>query len=143
MKFRNRIIFVPSIILIFIFLLYIPYEIGKIEYIIFGGIGFTICAILYIFAIFEYFQVEENKLIYVNPLRMIRKEIPWNEIVRIYVYSDNVLKAVKIGYGTLTEKEITIDFVIKDYKKLIKMILDKVEGNEKVSIDIKIDDFIK
>ncbi|WP_238902303.1 MULTISPECIES: hypothetical protein [unclassified Clostridium] len=100
-------------------------------------------SIFYLVAVFEYFQVEEDRLIYVNPLGMIRKEIPWTEIVRIYVYSDNVLKAVKIGYGTLTEREITIDFVTKDYKRLIKMVLDKVEGNEKVSIDIRIDDFIK
>ncbi len=122
---------------------YIAYKVKRFDNKLLLGIAVIVSSIFYLVAVFEYFQVEEDRLIYVNPLGMIRKEIPWTEIVRIYVYSDNVLKAVKIGYGTLTEREITIDFVTKDYKRLIKMVLDKVEGNEKVSIDIRIDDFIK
>lgn len=143
MRFKNKKRFLILMFLLILIFRYIAYKVERFDNKLLLGIAVIASSIFYLVAVFEYFQIEEDRLIYVNPLGMIRKEIPWNEIVRIYVYSDNVLKAVKIGYGTLTEKEITIDFVIKDYKKLIKMILDKVEGNEKVSIDVKIDDFIK
>ena len=143
MRFNNKKRVLILFFLVILIFAYIVYKDNRFDYKLLLGAGVIISIIFYLFAIFEYFQVEEDKLIYVNPLRSIRKEILWTEIVRIYVYSDNILKAIKIGYGTLTEKEITIDFVVKDYKKLIKMILDKVEGNEKVSIDVRINDFIK
>ncbi|WP_238907471.1 hypothetical protein [Clostridium sp. YIM B02506] len=144
MKFKNKKRFIPSIVLIGLIFLYLPYKMQKSEYIIFGAISFIVCLIFYLFAIFEYFKVEKDKIVYVNPLRRIRKEIPWNEVIRIYVLNPKgIFKAARIGYGIFGGKEITINAGLKDYKKLIKMVLDKVEGNEKVSIDVRIDDFIK
>jgi energy-coupling factor transporter transmembrane protein EcfT len=142
MMFRNKKIFMLSIILIFIFLLYIPYKIGKVEYIIFGTIGFIISLIFYLFAVFEYFEVDEHKIVYVNPLRSLRKEALWSEVRRIYVYPTGVFKAVRIRYGTL-EEEIVINAGVKDYKKLIKVVLNKVEGNDNTSIDRMIYEIIE
>lgn len=144
MRFKNKKRFIPSIILIGLIFLYLPYKMQRLEYIMFGAISFIVCLIFYLFVIFEYFKVEEHKIVYVNPLRRIRKEIPWDEVIRIYVLNPKgVFKAARIGYGTFGGKEITINAGLKDYKKLIKMVLDKVEGSEKVSIDVRIDDFIK
>lgn len=143
MRFKNKKRFLILMFLLILIFGYIAYKVKSFDNKLLLSVAVIVSGIFYLVAVFEYFEIQEDKIIYVNPLGRKRKEIPWTEILRIYVYSDNVLKAVKIGYGTLTEREITIDFVIKDYKKLIKMVLDKVDGNEKVSIDVRIDDFIK
>lgn len=54
-----------------------------------------------------------------------------------------IFKVVRIRYGTLEENEIVINAEVKDYKKLIKIVLNKVDGIDNISIDRTIDEFIE
>ncbi|WP_326513768.1 hypothetical protein [Clostridium intestinale] len=144
MKFKNKRIFTIPFFMVILLFIYIIYLDSRLDYRLLLGVTVFTATIFYLFAMFEYFEVKEDKIVYANPLRRIRKEIPWDEVIRIYVLNPKgVFKAARIGYGTFGGKEITINAGLKDYKKLIKMVLDKVEVNEKVSIDVRIDDFIK
>lgn len=144
MKFKNKKIFTIPFFMVILIFIYIIYLDSRLDYRLLLGVTVVTATIFYLFAMFEYFEIQEDKIVYANPLRQIRKEIPWDEVIRIYVLSPKgIFKAARIGYGTLTEKELTINAGLKDYKRLIKMVLDKVDGNEKISIDVRIDDFIK
>lgn len=141
MKYKNK-----TSILILLFLLIasfgvIAYLDSRIEYKLFVVIVTFFSSIFYIFALFEYYKVDENKLIHVNKLGLQKKEVFWKDINSIYIYPDKYFKAIRISYGTLNE--IVINTGVKNYKELIKIILHKTKNNLNISIDKRVDDFIK
>lgn len=133
MKYRNKtslMIISPLLILLFGYIAYID---NRVMYKVFLLAGIVSLSVIYIFAIFEYYMVEESKLIHVNRLGFQKKEVSWNEINSMYIFPKGYFKAVRISYGMLNEEEIVINAGVKNYKEL-----DKTKGNPKIVIDKKI-----
>lgn len=144
MIYKNKKIFMLSIIFTIVFLLYLPYKSNKIEYMLFGIIGFVWTSILYIFAVFEYYEVNEKSLIHAKKMGFEKNEALWKDINSIYLYPNGYFfKAVRLKYGTLNEKEIVINTGVKNYKELIKIVLDKTKDNPQISVDIRVHELLK
>lgn len=114
-----------------------------ISYKIFVMIGAIWSSILYIFSLFEYYKVTDDRIIFVSRLGMKKKEAYFTNIYKIYVYPDKLIKAVRIEYGTLGGNEIVVNSGIKDYKKLIRIIIERSEGSPNRLIDKRAFEIIK
>lgn len=125
--------------------LYLPHIVPPpdISYKIFVMIGAIWSSILYIFSLFEYYKVTDDRIIFVSRLGMKKKEAYFTNIYKIYVYPDKLIKAVHIEYGTLGGNEIVVNSGIKDYKKLIRIIIERSEGSPNRLIDKRAFEIIK
>lgn len=138
MKFKNRISTMIVYLLAIILFIVVAYLDNRMEYKVFIIIVVTLSSILYIFAIFEYYLVDENKLIHSNTFNFKPKEVLWRDIKSIYVYPVKYFKTIRISYGMLNENEIVINTSVKNYKKLVEVILDKTKDNPNIEIDKKV-----
>jgi len=110
----------------------------SMEYKVYGIVSVVILSILYIFVVFEYYQINEESIVHVKKMGFERKEAFWKEINQIYVQPNDIFTAVEIRYGRISENSIVINAGVKNYKELVKIVLDKTKNNPKISVDIKI-----
>lgn len=143
MKFKNKVSSMILLLLLIIVNYSIAYSISKIEYKIFIILYTTCASIMYIFAIFEYYQVSEKGLTHVKKLGFQKKEVFWKDINEIFVQPNKYFKAVVIQYGMFNANYIVINAGVKDYKKLVKIVLDRTKDNPKTVVDSKIDELLK
>lgn len=144
MKFKNKASGMILILFVIIINYIIAYFVSEIEYKIFVILYTTWASIMYIFTIFEYYEVNEESLIHIKKLGFEKKEALWKDINSIYLYPNKYfIKAIRLRYGTLNEKEIVINTGVKNYKELIKIVLDKTKDNPQISVDIKVHELLK
>ncbi len=122
--------------------LYFSYNINEFGWRIFCLVFGVWASIMYIFAVFEYYKVDETKIIHVYRLGLKKDEVLWKDICRVYVFGTGFFKAIRIDYGMFGENDMIINTEIKGYKQLVKTILHNTENNPDVSIDIRLDDFL-
>jgi len=143
MKYKNKTSILIILFLVIILFGVIAYLDNRIEYKIFIIIVTFFSTIFYILAIFEYYRIDENKLVHVINFGIQKKEVNWRDIKSIYIYPNKYFKSIRIRYGMLNENEIVINTAVKNYKELIKIILERTKDNPNISIDQRVDDFIK
>jgi len=140
MVYKNK----KSVILILLMILIVyfifVFQFNSIAYRVFGIVGGVIGSIMYIFALFEYYKVDDTKIAYRSRLK--KHEVFWKDICRVYITGEGFFQAIRVDYGMLGENNIIIGSSIKEYKQLVKTILHNTEKNPDVSIDIRLDDFL-
>lgn len=140
MIFRNKKIYMISIIFLVFLFLYLPFRSHKIGNIIFGVAGFLWLFILYIFAIFEYYKVDDNKITHIYGFK--KDEVLWKDIKRVFILPNSLFKVIRIDYGMLSEKNMLINSGVKEYKELVKIIIDKAKENPNISIEKRLIEFL-
>ena len=143
MKYKNKTSILIILLLLIISFGTIAYLDNRIEYKLFLSVITIFSLILYMFAIFEYYTIDESKLVHANKLGFQNKEVNWKDIKSIYLYPAKYFRAIRVRYGLLNENEIVINTGVRDYKEIIKIILEKTKNNPNISIDQRVDDLIK
>lgn len=143
MRFRNSKVIISLLLILIIIFYVIAYFDNRLEYKIFLAAGMTISLGLIIFSIFEYYEVNEKGIVHVKKLGFEKKEAVWSEINKIYVMPNKYFKAVVIQYGILYGNFIVINAGVKDYKKLIKIVIDKTKCNPQINVDNNVNELVK
>ena len=123
--------------------LYFTYQFKEIEYRVFGTIVVIWSSILYVFAIFEYYKIDDEKIIHVYRLGYKTDEIYWKDVNRIFIFSDSYVKGIRIDCVLFSGSSMVINSGIKGYNELVKTIIDKIKDNPNISIDQRLDKFLK
>ncbi|ETA82166.1 hypothetical protein [Youngiibacter fragilis] len=111
---------------------------------VFLSAGVLINTVVCLSVYFEYFVVESDKLINVKLFGLIRHDIHWDKIGRIFYNVDNkLIKAIKIDYGNFWENSIIFNNSLIDYQDLAVNIYNKAKDNNGFSIDYRVLDDLK
>lgn len=136
MRFNNK-TFIMIILLIGIMLIgAIVYLDKRIEYKVLMLVTFIAAIVTYVIAIFEYYEVKEDRLVHVNILTRKRKEVLWKDIYTIYMRPDGFFKAIRIRDDVASE--IVINNGVKDYKDLVKIVLNETKNNSKLDVHFRV-----
>ncbi|WP_102401605.1 hypothetical protein [Haloimpatiens massiliensis] len=132
-----------SLIVCFFIIIGFIYFINSIDDImwkILGACNGIFMLVMYVFAIFKYYKVEDARIIYNSGIK--KHEILWKDICRVYITGEGVFAAIRVDYGLFGENDMVIGRDIKGQKELVKTILEKTENNPNISIDRRLDDFL-
>ncbi|ADL52036.1 PH domain-containing protein [Clostridium cellulovorans] len=147
MRFKNKGYLLILLFFAIIGMYSIAYFDNKIERKIFMWSGAIFATIMYIPAAFEYYEVTEEGLTYRNVFGYRNNTLLWKDIRKIEISTYQVAKIMNFKWveikGGINHGTININRGVKDYKKLIKIILEKTKDNPRVIVDSTIYDFIK
>ena len=110
----------------------------------FLALGAVINTLIGLSLFFEYFLIETDRLINVKLFGLIRHDIHWDKIGRIFYNVDNkLIKAIKVDYGNFWENSIIFNNSLIDYQDLAVNIYNKAKDNNGFSIDYRVLDDLK
>jgi len=109
----------------------------------FLGLGIVINSLFGFSLFFEHFLVGPNQIISVKCFGFIRHEVPWDMIGRMsYNVNNKLVKAIRVDYGSYSEKSIIINNSHINYKELVAYVYDKAKDNRGFSVDYRVLDDI-
>lgn len=142
MFYKNKKSMMAILLLAILALLYFTYQFKGIEYRVFGTIGVIWASIIYVCTLFEYYKIDDTKIIHVYRLGLKKEEICWEDINKVFIISNGYFKAVRIN-SRISGKCMIINSGIKGYNRLLKAVIDRTEENFNIAIDKRLHDFLK
>ena len=93
---------------------------------------------------FEYFLVEQDRLVHVKWFGRVKQDIYWDKVGRMFYSANNkMVKAIKVDYGDFLERCIIFNNSLIGYKELAAHIYNKAKDNPDFSMDSQVFEDIK
>jgi len=123
-------------------MLWLSYKCETVGYRVFGIIVVILTSILYLFGIFEYFSIDDEKITHVRNFRTERDIIYWKDVTIVTVLPYKWIKGITLRSGIAGTYDIVISNSIKGYRDMVRIVYEKTKDNPDVFIDIRVKELL-
>jgi len=103
-------------------LLWLSLNSRAIEYKIFLMIGVIITSVQYVFALFEYFIIEDDKITRVRKFGTKKEVMYWKDVTIVTVLPYKLFKGIILRSNELEAYDMVISDTIKGYKDIVRIV---------------------
>ncbi len=123
-------------------LLWLSLNSRAIEYKIFLMIGVIITSVQYVFALFEYFIIEDDKITRVRKFGTKKEVMYWKDVTIVTVLPYKLFKGIILRSNELEAYDMVISDTIKGYKDIVRIVYEITKDNSDVFIDVRINELL-
>jgi hypothetical protein len=123
-------------------LLWLSLNSRAIEYKIFLMIGVIITSVQYVFALFEYFTIEDDKITRVRKFGTKKEVMYWKDVTIVTVLPYKLNKGLILRSNVFESYDMVIGFEIKGYRDIARIVYERTKDNPDVFIDIRIKELL-
>ncbi|GAA0776063.1 hypothetical protein GCM10008908_28780 [Clostridium subterminale] len=114
----------------------------KIEYKIFGIIVAIIASVRYVFALFEYFTIEDDKITRVRRFETKKEVMYWKDVTIVTVLPYKLNKGIILRSNVLVSYDMVISYEVKGYRDIVRIAYERTKDNPDVFIDVRIKELL-
>lgn len=123
-------------------LLWLSLNSRAIEYKIFLMMGVIITSVQYVFALFEYFIIEDDKITRVRKFGTKKEVMYWKDITIVTVLPYKLFKGIILRSNELEAYDMVISDTTKGYKDIVRIVYERTKDNSDVFIDVRINELL-
>ena len=123
-------------------LLWLSLNSRAIEYKIFLMIGVIITSVQYVFALFEYFIIEDDKITRVRKFGTKKEVMYWKDVTIVTVLTYKLFKGIILRSNELEAYDMVISDTIKGYRDIVRIVYERTKDNPDVFIDVRIKELL-
>jgi len=122
--------------------LWISWNDKEIAYKIFGTIVAFIASVQYVFALFEYFTIEDDKITRVRRFGTKKAVMYWKDVTIVTVLPYKLFKGIILRSNELKAYDMVISDTIKGYRDIVRIVYERTKDNPDVFIDVRIKELL-
>ncbi|WP_346848690.1 hypothetical protein [uncultured Clostridium sp.] len=123
-------------------LLWLSLNSRAIEYKIFLMIGVIITSVQYVFALFEYFIIEDDKITRVRKFGTKKEVMNWKDVTIVTVLPYKLNKGIILRSNVLVSYDMVISYEVKGYRDIVRIVYERTKDNPDVFIDVRINELL-
>ena len=123
-------------------LLWLSWYTKEIGYKIFLMIGVIISSVIYVFALFEYFIIEDDKITRVRKFGTKKEVMYWKDVTIVTVLTYKLFKGIILRSNELEAYDMVISDTIKGYRDIVRIVYERTKDNPDVFIDVRIKELL-
>lgn len=123
-------------------LLWFSYQFEAIGYRVIGIIGVIITSVQYVFALFEYFIIDDDKITRVRKFGTKKEVMHWKDITIVTILPYKLNKGIILRSNILLSYDIVISYEVKGYRDIVRIVYERTKDNPDVFIDIRIKELL-
>jgi len=123
-------------------LLWLSWYTKEIGYKIFLMIGVIISSVIYVFALFEYFIIEDDKITRVRKFGTKKEVMNWKDVTIVTVLPYKLNKGIILRSKVLVSYDMVISYEVKGYRDIVRIVYERTKDNPDVFIDVRINELL-
>ncbi len=123
-------------------LLWLSWYTKEIGYKIFLMIGVIISSVIYVFALFEYFIIEDDKITRVRKFGTKKEVMNWKDVTIVTVLPYKLNKGIILRSNVLVSYDMVISYEVKGYRDIVRIVYERTKDNPDVFIDVRIKELL-
>ncbi|GEM_PF-853352 len=123
-------------------LLWFSYQFEAIGYRVVGTVGVIIISVQYVFALFEYFTIEDDKITRVRRFGTKKEVMNWKDVTIVTVLPYKLNKGIILRSNVLVSYDMVISYEVKGYRDIVRIIYERTKDNPDVFIDVRIKELL-
>ncbi|WP_346848233.1 hypothetical protein [uncultured Clostridium sp.] len=123
-------------------LLWLSWYTKEIGYKIFLMIGVIISSVIYVFALFEYFIIEDDKITRVRKFGTKKEVMNWKDVTIVTVLPYKLNKGIILRSNVLVSYDMVISYEVKGYRDIVRIVYERTKDNPDVFIDVRINELL-
>jgi len=123
-------------------LLWLSWYTKEIGYKIFLMIGVIISSVIYVFALFEYFTIDDDKITRVRRFGTKKEVMNWKDVTIVTVLPYKLNKGIILRSNVLVSYDMVISYEVKGYRDIVRIAYERTKDNPDVFIDVRIKELL-
>ncbi len=123
-------------------LLWLSWYTKEIGYKIFLMIGVIISSVIYVFALFEYFTIDDDKITHVRRFGTKKEVMNWKDVTIVTVLPYKLNKGIILRSNVLVSYDMVISYEVKGYRDIVRIVYERTKDNPDVFIDVRIKELL-
>lgn len=123
-------------------LLWFSYQFEVIGYRVVGIVGVIIISVQYVFALFEYFTIDDDKITRVRRFGTKKEVMNWKDVTIVTVLPYKLNKGIILRSNILVSYDMVISYEVKGYRDIVRIVYERTKDNPDVFIDVRIKELL-
>lgn len=123
-------------------LLWLSWYTKEIGYKIFLMIGVIISSVIYVFGVFEYFIIDDDKITRVRKFGTKKEVMYWKDVTIVTVLPYKLVKGIILRSNVFEAYDMVISYEVKGYKDIVRIVYERTKDNPDIFIDIRVKELL-